>query len=541
MRVTPYALIFAAMSVASLEPGCHRHDHEHGHGHGDKHSHDKAHEHGHGPHAKDGHEHREGPNETRTSWGLTTQSFTEFPPLVLGQALSFAAHLTWAKDWSPVSSGTLTVVLSGGDAPEERYTSASPSQPGIFRPKGTPSYPVKRDIALEFEHEGSVERHVLGEVEVAASPKGVKAIAQEETLGKVPLLLEQQWNLDFRVAKSLRRPIRASLEVYGRVRELNDSVTTIKAPLGGRLMPAKTPFPGPGASLRRDEAIAKLLPMLDAAGADKSKLVRERDKARAEERWAKVEGKRLEALVAQGAASERKLAEVRLSAEQAKASRRAAERGLKQLAALQSPDGSETSALTIRAPHDGQVRQVHVRPGAFVGPNEALVDLVDPQRRILELDVPEAEAARLDKVQGAHIRVDGVEEGLNVGLDARIRAPLGVDEVRHTIPLWWRLSDNANRFPVGLAVQGQVWLGEGAEEVVVLGSALVQDAGLTLVYVQVDGENFIRRNVKTGARDGDYVAVLEGLEEGESVVVEGAYLLKLASLKDAAPSHGHTH
>ncbi|MBU1982934.1 efflux RND transporter periplasmic adaptor subunit, partial [bacterium] len=61
-------------------------------------------------------------------------------------------------------------------------------------------------------------------------------------------------------------------------------------------------------------------------------------------------------------------------------------------------------------------------------------------------------------------------------------------------------------------------------------------------FVQVSGETFARRLLKTGIVDGDYVEVLSGLTEGERVVSEGAYKVKLASLGASdAIGHGHAH
>jgi membrane fusion protein, heavy metal efflux system len=517
--------------------GCHGHDHGHGDEHEGEHDHhDRGHGHGHGHHG-------DGPApESRTSWGAATQSFTEFPALVLGQPVKLAAHLTWSKDWNPVAEGTLTVILSGGDAPEERFAIKRVSQPGIFRPEVTPGYPVTRRLTLELNANGSVDTHDLGEVDVVASAAGLtKAEEEEEEDSLVTLLLEQQWNLDFRVEAAVTRTMRAGFAVYGRVRELKDSVTTVKSPVGGRLMSSSNALPAPGSVIHRNEVLASVLPMLDPSGNDRAGLQRARDEARAKERWAKGEVERLEGLVSQGAASARSLSEARLTIEQARARRRASERRLTQLAAVQSVDGAKPSAIEVRAPHDGRVRLVHVRAGTYVSAEEPLLELVDPTGRIFELDVPEVEASRLGQIKGARVHIDGRKEAYELPLEARINAPLGVDDVRHTIPLWWRLEEGVNSLPAGLAVRAQLWTGASEEQLAIPRAALVQDAGISVVYVQVDGENFSRRPIRVGARDGDYVAVLEGLSAKESVVVEGAYLLKLASLKDAVPDHGHAH
>ena len=44
-----------------------------------------------------------------------------------------------------------------------------------------------------------------------------------------------------------------------------------------------------------------------------------------------------------------------------------------------------------------------------------------------------------------------------------------------------------------------------------------------------------------GLRDGEYIQVLSGLEEGEQVVTKGAYAIRLASVSTVIPAHGHAH
>ena len=59
--------------------------------------------------------------------------------------------------------------------------------------------------------------------------------------------------------------------------------------------------------------------------------------------------------------------------------------------------------------------------------------------------------------------------------------------------------------------------------------------------MQVGGERFERRIVELGARDGDRIAVVAGLEPGDRVVTRGTYEVQLASAAKGLPAEGHVH
>jgi multidrug efflux pump subunit AcrA (membrane-fusion protein) len=89
-----------------------------------------------------------------------------------------------------------------------------------------------------------------------------------------------------------------------------------------------------------------------------------------------------------------------------------------------------------------------------------------------------------------------------------------------------------------------VLLHEGLEALVVPRDAVLEDGRQTIVFVKT-GDSFASREVKTGAVNGEYLEVLDGLEAGEEVVIEGNHLLrsklKQAVLQQAHPPQGHAH
>ena len=72
-------------------------------------------------------------------------------------------------------------------------------------------------------------------------------------------------------------------------------------------------------------------------------------------------------------------------------------------------------------------------------------------------------------------------------------------------------------------------------------SAVTEEQGYYFVYVKAHEEHFEKRRVELGQQNGAAVEIKSGLKPGESVVVEGAVLVKLAANTGAIPEGHHHH
>jgi cobalt-zinc-cadmium efflux system membrane fusion protein len=108
--------------------------------------------------------HHEEAAEKLTDFSDKTELYVEFPSLTVGRTASFAAHVTQLADFKPLAQGKLTVVLSGGNAPEERFVADTPAVPGIFKPGVTPKAAGERELSLIVESALGTITHELGPV-----------------------------------------------------------------------------------------------------------------------------------------------------------------------------------------------------------------------------------------------------------------------------------------------------------------------------------------------------------------------------------------
>jgi cobalt-zinc-cadmium efflux system membrane fusion protein len=107
-----------------------------------------------------------------------------------------------------------------------------------------------------------------------------------------------------------------------------------------------------------------------------------------------------------------------------------------------------------------------------------------------------------------------------------VRAVLDVPEPRLRAGLFGRLAiANEDAEPTALVVPA---------------GALARVEGEDVVFAPADEERTFRPvPVRLGRRDGDVVEVLEGLDEGDTIVTSGAFTLRSELSRGELAEHGH--
>jgi RND family efflux transporter MFP subunit len=197
--------------------------------------------------------------------------------------------------------------------------------------------------------------------------------------------------------------------------------------------------------------------------------------------------------------------------------------------------------VEVRTPLSGTVLEVHAVAGALVEDGAPLFRVVDQDSLWLSAKVPEVDAARIGSVTGAWFEPPGAEQAIEVGAEQLVTRGGLLDPRTRTVNVVFAVPNEDRALRVGATVSAHLLLGEQVEVPTVPARAVLVDAGLEYVFVQTGGESFERRHVRTGTEDRAFVEVVEGVVEGERVVVEGAYAVKLASASTAPLAHGHAH
>ena len=116
-----------------------------------------------------------------------------------------------------------------------------------------------------------------------------------------------------------------------------------------------------------------------------------------------------------------------------------------------------------------------------------------------------------------------------------------IDPIARTAEVRFSLDNLGAGLRVGQAVKLRLFLGDEKAVTAIPTSAVVDDGGRPVVFVQTGGESFERRPVQLGDAAEGFVQVVTGVEAGERVVSRGAYLVRLAAMSTQIPAHGHVH
>ena len=507
-----------------LGSACHAHSHQ-----PDEHAHD------HGATVAD-----ERPALSFTHWTDASELFIELPALVRGQPSACAAHVTKLDGFAPVAEGRVSVVLRSA-AGDERFESPGPSVPGIFRPVAQPNAAGKYHLIVEVRAPGLIADHDLGEVLVHDSIAAARSATPKEAApaGRIRFLKEQQWPIEFATQTIYERPIRSALRVTGTLVPRADGEVLVTAPVAGRVATSGRAFPRLGERVSANDLLALLAPRLEAA--DLASLELAVTSATLEARFAEREQERLGALHREGAIPERRLQDAVHAVEEARANQGAAQRRLDQFRRVQQTVGRGEGVVQLRAPLSGTITEVFVAPGTFVEAGAALLRVSDLTQLWLEAHVHEGDASKLAATGGASFRIEGSHEELELPAESLIARGSRIDPRTRTLDIIYAVDNAGGRLPLGAFAR--VYLDQGDEHraLALPSAAIVDDGGTFVVFVQVEGEAFERRIVRTGAQDRGYVEVRSGVSAGEHVVTRGAWSIKLAATSGAVPAHGHSH
>lgn len=183
----------------------------------------------------------------------------------------------------------------------------------------------------------------------------------------------------------------------------------------------------------------------------------------------------------------------------------------------------ELAYATIRAPISGWVSARYVNTGNMVRVHDAVFDITNLADLRAELYVPERDLAKLETGQPATLTFDALPTKSFTGRVALI-SPV-VDASTGTFKVTVAVRDPSQTIKPGMFGRVQIAYDQKDDAVLAPKSAVVEEDDAVTVFVVEDGLAR-HRAVRTGYASGERIEVLEGLQEGDLVVLSGQTALR---------------
>lgn len=201
--------------------------------------------------------------------------------------------------------------------------------------------------------------------------------------------------------------------------------------------------------------------------------------------------------------------------------------------------GEARRTLTFRSPVNGIITEKKAVQGMRFMPGEALYQVADLSSVWAVADVFEQDIGLLKSGAKAKVKINAYPDKTFEGTISYVYPTLKAET--RTVSVRIDLPNPNNLLKPGMFAQLELPTTVKGAVVTVPNSAVIDSGARQIILVQVKEGRFEPREVKLGARSDDRVEVVDGVREGEQVVIAANFLIDAESnLKAAVGGFGHS-
>ena len=319
------------------------------------------------------------------------------------------------------------------------------------------------------------------------------------------------------------------VSLLGEVTVNEDSYSQVGAPIAARVVKISV---GPGQHVTKGEQLA----VLQSTEIGKARSESITAKARLQLAQQTLERKRR--LYGERIVAQRDVQEAEAAVASAQADVRASQSTLQALDA--TDNASDNSQLSLRAPIGGMVIERTALLGQLAEPAQSLFKIADLSNVWLSVHAFERDAVRLQTGKTAKVTLPALP---GQTFQAKV-ALIGkqVDLSSRTVPIRIAIANKGGVLRPGMSATAWVPLGESSQQVITVPAASVQRIeNQWYVFIPKSQDSFELRQIGRGRDLEGEIEMVSGLKPGETVVVDGAFLLKAEAEKSRGEGKEHEH
>ena len=184
--------------------------------------------------------------------------------------------------------------------------------------------------------------------------------------------------------------------------------------------------------------------------------------------------------------------------------------------------------IYLRSPISGVVENFTLTIGSTVGAGDVLFTVTDLSKVYVEAQVFDADADRV--AAGGKFTVECTDDNHKTAEVRLVSMAQSINPTNQSQRVLFEMDNPDGEFKIGEFVNVRVFAKEASRNLVVPNSAINEVNGKPVVFIKDAAEHYTMSYVQLGNDNGESTVILKGAEEGERIVVNGSYQLKMIYL-----------
>lgn len=306
-----------------------------------------------------------------------------------------------------------------------------------------------------------------------------------------------------------------STKLFGTVLPSSNGQAVVQSPQTGKIISLNVKV---GQNVSQGQVLATIEPTIDAGNA--VTFLAEKNNAEAELAAAQKDYERLKSI--EDIAAKRDLAEAESRYNKARENKKLFEN-------VGNGSASGTRSISLKSPINGIVSNFTYAMGATVNANETLFNVTNLSKVYVEAQVFDKDAGKVNS--GKNFMIECATGDVHKTAKVKLLAPAqSVNPTNQTQRVIFEMENPGSEFKIGEFVNVWVFAAKPIKEMALPNSAISEINGRPVVFIKDHAEQYSVSYVSIGQNNGSYTVVKKGVEEGERVVVNATYQMKMIYL-----------
>ncbi len=173
---------------------------------------------------------------------------------------------------------------------------------------------------------------------------------------------------------------------------------------------------------------------------------------------------------------------------------------------------------TLKAPFSGKIVDIFVEEGDFIEGSHDVVYLIDDSLYEVEVSISEVDCLRVEVGQEVEIELDILKEQIFSGKVVEVAEYARTESGIVTVPVTLRMDEVSPYFKPGFSATAEIIV-DSVEDALIVPVTAVSEGNRGSMVLKAEDNKGVPVPVKTGISDGFYREIIEGLQEGDQIVV----------------------